>query len=90
MAADLPRDLRVEKQLAEMAAVAPVRLSAAGEATLKAEFGKQYDNARLVAGMQQKLVEYFAGEGQDLTDVKVMLVVNKNHPERTEVIGASC
>ena len=68
------------------AAAPPARLSAAGEAALKAEFGKAYDGVRLRASLQAGLVAYFAGKGLGLTDVKDMLLVSKNFPERSERI----
>ena len=73
-------------QLAKMAApaAAPARVSAAAEAALKGEFGKAYDGVRLLGNVQAKLVEHFAAKGQSLQDVKDMLVVSKNQPERTE------
>ena len=66
------------------AAPAVARLSAAGEAALKAEFGKAYDGVRLRASLQADIVAHFAGRGVALTDVKDMLLVNKNFPERSE------
>ena len=48
--------------MAAPAAAAPVRLSAAGEAALKAEFGKAYDGVRLRASLQADIVAHFAGE----------------------------
>ena len=72
--------------MAAPAAAAPVRLSAAGEAALKAEFGKAYDGVRLRASLQADIVAHFAGRGVALTDVKDMLLVSKNFPERSERI----
>ena len=61
--------------MAAAAAAAQARLSAAGEAALKAEFGKVYDGVRLRERLQRALVEHFAGKGQGVTDVKSMLTV---------------
>ena len=60
--------------MAAAAAPAPARLNAAGEAALKAEFGKAYDGVRLRASLQTALVAHFAGKGVGLTDVKDMLL----------------
>ena len=65
-------------------AAAPARVSAAAEAALKGEFGKAYDGVRLLGTVQAKIVEHFAAKGQSLQDVKDMLVVSKNQPERME------
>lgn len=68
------------------AAPASARLNAAGEAALKAEFGKAYDGVRLRASLQADLVAHFAGRGLGLTDVKDMLLISKNFPDRSERI----
>ena len=68
------------------AAAAPARLSAAGEAALKAEFGKSYDGVRLRGALQAQIVEHFAKLGRGLTDVKDLLQISKNFPERSEKI----
>ena len=72
--------------MAAAAAPAPARLNAAGEAALKAEFGKAYDGVRLRASLQADLVAHFAGRGLGLTDVKDMLLISKNFPDRSERI----
>ena len=72
--------------MAAPAAAAPARLSAAGEAALKAEFGKAYDGVRLRASLQADIVAHFAGRGLGVTDVKDMLMISKNFPERSERI----
>ena len=72
--------------MAAVAAPAPARLNAAGEAALKAEFGKAYDGVRLRASLQADLVAHFAGRGLGLTDVKDMLLISKNFPDRSERI----
>ena len=43
----------------------PFLPNAADKAALTAEFGKAYDNVRLLAPMQQKLVDHFAGGVSD-------------------------
>ena len=73
-------------EMSAVAAPAPARLNAAGEAALKAEFGKAYDGVRLRASLQADLVAHFAGRGLGLTDVKDMLLISKNFPERSERI----
>ena len=78
---------RKKKQLTEMAAAAapaPARLSAAGEAALKAEFGKSYDGVRLLSTVQHQIVEHFAQKGRGWTDVRDLLIVSKHFPERSE------
>ena len=55
--------------MAAVAAPAVARLSAAGEAALKAEFGKSYDGVRLRTALQAQIVEHFARLGRGLTDV---------------------
>ena len=72
--------------MSAVAAPAPARLNAAGEAALKAEFGKAYDGVRLRASLQADLVAHFAGRGLGLTDVKDMLLISKNFPDRSERI----
>ena len=72
--------------MATAGAPAPARLSAAGEAALKAEFGKSFDGVRLRPALQTALVDHFAGKGRGITDVKDMLTVSKNFPERSERI----
>ena len=72
--------------MAAVAAPAPARLNTAGEAALKAEFGKAYDGVRLRPSLQASLVAHFAGKGVGLTDVKDMLLVSKNFPDRSERI----
>ena len=72
--------------MAAEGAPAAARINAAGEAALKAEFGKSYDGVRLRVSLQAELVEHFAKKGRGLTDVKDMLTVSKNFPERSERI----
>ena len=70
--------------MAAAAAPAPARLSAAGEAALKAEFGKSYDGVRLLSTVQHQIVEHFAQKGRGWTDVRDLLLVSKHFPERSE------